>query len=109
MSLNRSEQMLYDYVQGKKEERQHLQNKVQAIVSQYQDAHDAAMRIDAELWRYFLERSEVAQPFMDAARAHGTGRTSMKNLAEHLVRVWTEPPPKKRDEGVNPREGAAMP
>lgn len=107
VSLNRSEQILYDYMQGKVEERQHLQDKVRAIVSRYQDVHDAVMRIDGELWRYFLERSEVAQPFMDAARAHGLRRTSMKNLAELLVRQWTEPRPRKRDEGANPGDFGA--
>jgi hypothetical protein len=95
VSLNRSEQLLYDYVQGQTEERQHWQNKVRALVAQSPDMPGAVARLDAELWRYYLERSEVAPVFIAAARAYGLKRTSMKNLAEYLVRLWTEPRPRK--------------
>ena len=87
MSLNRSEQLLYDYVHGHKDERQHLHNKVQTIASASADVHAAVARIDAELWRYYEERSSVAPVFVAAARAHGLKRTSMKNLAELLVQA----------------------
>ena len=33
--------------------------------------------------------------FKDAARHEGLQRTSMKNLAEHLLRLWVAPRPKK--------------
>jgi len=33
--------------------------------------------------------------FVAAARAYGVKRTSMKNLAEYLVRLWTDPKPRK--------------
>lgn len=87
--------MLYDYVQGQSEERQHLQNKVRRIVGESVDIPAAVARIDAELWRYYLERSDVTPVFMAAARSNGPKRISMKNLAEYLVRVWTDPRPKK--------------
>jgi len=95
VSLNRSEQMLHDYVLGHKEERQHLQDKVRAIVAASAQSHEAVARIDAELWRYYEERSAVAPVFVAAARAYGLKRTSMKNLAEYLVRLWTDPKPRK--------------
>lgn len=95
MSLNRSEQILYDYLLRHADERQHLQNKVRAIVAQCQEAASAVSRIDSELWRYFEERSAVAPVFVAAARDYGLKRTSMKNLAEFLVRLWTEPRPRK--------------
>lgn len=95
MSLNRSEQMLYDYVQGQSDERHYWQNKVQTIVTEAVDNPLAVSRLDSELWRYYLERSEVAPVFIAAARAYGLKRTSMKNLAEYLIRLWTEPRPKK--------------
>jgi hypothetical protein len=104
MSLNRSEQLLYDYVHGHKDERQHLQHKVRAITAGSADVHSAVARIDAELWRYYEERSSVAPVFVAAARAHGLKRTSMKNLAELLVRLWTDPKTKKP---VLPEPGAA--
>jgi hypothetical protein len=95
MSLNRSEQLLYDYVQGRQEERQYWYDKVQSIVRASMELPDAVARIDADLWRYYLERSEVAPEFIAAVKAWGNKRTSMKNLAEYLVRLWTEPRPKK--------------
>jgi hypothetical protein len=96
MSLNRSEQMLYDYVLGQAEERHHWQDKVRGIVAQSAEISAAVSRIDSELWRYYLERSEVTPVFVEAARSFGLKRTSMKNLAELLVRLWTEPRPRKR-------------
>jgi hypothetical protein len=95
MSLNRSEQMLYDYVQGQIDERHYWQNKVHSIVAEAAEIPVAVSQLDAELWRYYLERSEVAPVFIAAARAYGLKRTSMKNLAEYLIRLWTEPRPKK--------------
>jgi hypothetical protein len=95
MSLNRSEQLLYDYVLGQTEEGHYWQNKVRALVAQSPEMPAAVARIDAELWRYYLERSEVTPVFIAAAKAYGLKRTSMKNLAEFLVRLWTEPKPRK--------------
>jgi hypothetical protein len=95
MSLNRSEQLLYDYIQAAPDERHYWTSKVQAIVKESADTPSSVARIDSELWRYYLERSEVAPVFVAAARAYGTKRVSLKNLAEHLVRMWTEPRPRK--------------
>jgi hypothetical protein len=91
--------MLYDYVQGQGEERQYWRDKVHSIVRELPDAAAAAARLDSELWRYYLERSEVAPVFIASARAHGLKRTSMKNLAEYLIRMWTEPRPKRPSAG----------
>jgi hypothetical protein len=99
MSLNRNEQMLYDYVLGQVDERHHWQNKVQSIVSGSAEISAAVSRIDTELWRYYLERSEVTPVFKEAARSYGLKRTSMKNLAELLVRLWTQPRQKKTAPG----------
>jgi hypothetical protein len=102
MSLNRSEQMLFDYVQGQSEERHYWQDKVQRVVAELGDMSAAVARIDTELWRYYLERSDVTPIFIAAARSHGLKRTSMKNLAEYLVRSWTEPRPRKRPPDAGP-------
>ena len=37
--------------------------------------------------------------FKDAARHEGMKRTSMKNLAELVIRLWIEPRPKKKKTG----------
>jgi hypothetical protein len=95
MSLNRREQALYDYIRSHPEERQHFQDKVRAIVAGALEAPKAIARIDFELWRYYEERSTVVPAFLEAARVFGLKRTSMKNLAEFLVRLWTDPKTRK--------------
>ena len=102
MSLNRCEQRVFDYFQNHQGERQFWQEKVQTTCRLAADTHAAAARLDGELWRYYIERSAVAEPFKEAARLEGLQRTSMKNLAELLLRLWTEPKPKQKP----PREVA---
>ncbi len=96
MSLNSTEQMVFDYVQSHPEERHYWMEKVRSTLRQADDEHLAAARLDVELWRYVEERSAVASPFREQAHRHGLRRTSMKNLAEYLLRLWTPPRPKKR-------------
>ena len=95
MSLNRCEQRVFDYLQIHREERQFWEEKVRGAAKVTVDSHAAAARLDADLWRYYEERSAVAAPFKEAARLEGLKRTSMKNLAELLLRLLTEPRPKK--------------
>jgi hypothetical protein len=99
VSLNRCEQTLFDYVRRHSEERQYLEGKVRAMVSGSPDASTAVARIDSELWRYYEERSAVIPAFNEVLGAAGPRRTSMKNLAELLVRLWTEPKPKSTVSG----------
>jgi hypothetical protein len=94
MSLNRSEQLIFDYLQRHVEERQYWQEKVRAEARQSPDDHVAAARLQADLWRYFVERSAVVEPFREFAQREGLQRTSMRNLAEHLIRLWVAPRPK---------------
>jgi hypothetical protein len=96
MSLNRCEQILFDYVKGHPEERQYLQDKVRAIVSASSEVPTAVARIDYELWRYYEERSAVLPAFNAVLGNSGPRRTSMRNLAELLVRLWTEAQPRKK-------------
>jgi len=103
MSLNRFEQRVFDYLQGHRDERQFWQEKVRSIVKSLNDDHAAAARLDGEFWRYYVERSGVVPVFKDAARHEGMKRTSMKNLAELVIRLWVEPRPKtkKPDAGAD--------
>ena len=96
MSLNRSEQRVFDYLQSHAEERQFWQDKVRVAAKNVENDHVAAVRLEAELWRYYVERSAVAAPFKEVARVEGLARTSMKNLGELLLRLWVEPRPKKK-------------
>lgn len=101
MSLNRYEQRVFDYWQGHRDERQFWQDKVRAVAKSSVDDHAAAARLEGELWRYYEERSVAAALFREAARHEGLQRTSMKNLAELVLRLWVEPRPKKK-----PTEGS---
>ena len=94
MSLNRTEQLVYDYLHAQPDERRHWEGVVKREVAGAGDQHAAAFVIERELWRYYLERSEVAEPFRGVARREGTPRMSMRNLAELLLRLWAPPPPK---------------
>jgi hypothetical protein len=96
MSLNRSEQRVFDYLQSHQDERHHWQGKFQRLAKDVGDERFAIERLENELWRYYTERSAVASPFKEAAAVEGLQRTSMKNLAELLMRLWTEPRPKKK-------------
>lgn len=95
MSLNRCEQRIFDYLQRHPYERQYWQEKFQHFAKKTANEHLAVDSVEIELWRYYLERSAVVPEFVDAARHEGLQRTSMKNLAELLFRLWTEPRPKK--------------
>jgi hypothetical protein len=95
MSLNRSEQRVFDYLHSHPEERHYWVSKVQTVCRTRENDHAAAVALEAELWRYYEERSAVASPFKEAAKVEGVKRTSMRNLAELLVRLWVEPRPKK--------------
>ncbi len=96
MSLNRCEQQVFDYLEGHPEERHHWQVKFQAVAKAAGDDHVAVARLEPELWHYYEERSAVASPFKETVQREGLHRTSMKNLAELLIRLWTEPRPKKK-------------
>lgn len=100
MSLNRYEQRVFDYLQGHPEERHHWQQKFRTVSKDVGDDHIAAMRLENELWRYYEERSAIVPVFKDAARHEGLARISLRNLAELLLRLWTEPRPKKKTADV---------
>jgi hypothetical protein len=95
MSLNRSEQRVFDYLQSHQDERHYWQGKFQRLAKATGDERLAIEQVELDLWRYYQERSLVASPFKEAVEVEGLRRTSMKNLAELLMRLWTEPRPKK--------------
>lgn len=96
MSLNRCEQRVFDYLQTHRDERHYWQGKFQRLAKAAADERIAIEQLEPELWRYYEERSAVASPFKEAAAIEGLHRTSMKNLAELLMRLWIEPLPRKK-------------
>jgi hypothetical protein len=105
MSLNRQEQMLYDYLQAQPDERRHWEGVVRREAARAADPHAAAFSLEAELWRYYLERADATEPFRGAVRREGAARTSLRNLAELLLRLWA-PPPARAKTGPGPLPSA---
>jgi hypothetical protein len=91
MSLNRVEQFLFDYLQSHREEGQHWREKVLSHTRSVADHHEAAQRLEFDLWSYYCERARSSRDFLGHP-AQDLRRTSMKNLADHLVRLWAPPP-----------------
>ena len=96
MSLNRCEQVFYDYLAGQKEERQFWTEKVRRVSASGDVSAYTVDGLERDLWSAFLERSRMVRPLGDWVRANGASRTSMKNLAEYLIRVWGEPQNKRQ-------------
>ena len=99
MSLNRSEQLVCDYVEDHPEEKRFWMEKVRSIAHAERDDHAAAVSVAEELWRYFEERAGVVASFQELARGGGLRPTNMRNLAEYWLRLWIDPRPKKRSSG----------
>lgn len=101
MSLNRNEQMVYDYLHSQPEERRHWEGVVKREAARAgEDLHSAAFSLEGDLWRYYVERAGVVEPFRGTARREGLARTSMRNLAELLLRQWAPPPAKPKGRGA---------
>jgi len=102
VSLNSSEQRVFDYLQAQPDEGRFWREKVRVIAAQPEGVEVIAARLERELWRYYEERSSSVSPFREAAQREGRTRTSMRNLAELLLRLWTEPRPKRKPGGDDP-------
>lgn len=96
MSLNRSEQMVCDYVAGNPEELRFWQDKVRAAATGASDLHAAAIELAEALWSYYEERAGVVPAFQEAFRRDGGRRVSLRNLAEYWLHLWVEPKSKRR-------------
>jgi NurA-like 5'-3' nuclease len=95
VSLNRSEQQLFEYIEANLEERHFWEYKVRAFDAKFSDRSETARQIERELWRYFVERSTVVPRFKEIAAREGVRRVSLQNLSEYLMRRWLAPRPKR--------------
>lgn len=95
MSLNRYEQLLYDYIESLPEERRYWLERVVEVAETNRRREAAALALNGELWDYFEERSRHEPEFADVVGA-GAGKVSMLNLSEYLLRMWTAGKAKKR-------------
>jgi hypothetical protein len=96
MSLNRCEQIFYDYLSQRAEERQYWQEKVQRILARDGLNHYTIMALEREIWSGFAERSQVVPVLRQWVAAEGNARTSMRNLAEYMIRLWSPLVPGKK-------------
>jgi hypothetical protein len=92
VSLNRVEQQLYDYLQKQPAERQYWTVKVREAAVFFSDRYLAAEKLASELWRYFEERAATVPTLRAGLEAGPLRRTSMRNLAEYLLRLWANEP-----------------
>lgn len=87
MSLNRYEQLLYDYIESLPEERRFWQDRVVEVAETNRRRETSALLLNSELWEYFEERSRHEPAFSDVVGG-GLGKLSMLNLSEYLLRMW---------------------
>ena len=95
MSLNRYEQLLFDYLESHPDEKRFWESRV-LDVSRNGDRREAqVLELNRILWEYFEERARFETEFEAATSFDGSGKISMLNLSEYLLRMWA-PLPKKR-------------
>jgi hypothetical protein len=100
MSLNRIEQMLFDYLQRHAEERHFWQAKVRELMQKTESDFVAAADLADELWIYYNERCRVVPLFHEVSSREGLRQISLRNLAEHLMRVWGPIRPANRSKRI---------
>ncbi len=105
MSLNRTEQMIHDYLHTRPEELRHWRDRVCREAKLAADPHAAAASLERALWAYYEERAGVAEPFRSTALREGLRRVSLRNLAELLVRLWAPVPVRPKSAGSGERFG----
>jgi len=88
MSLNRIEQMLFDYLQRHTEERHFWQAKVRELMQKTESDFVVAADMADRLRIYYEERSRAVPSLHELASQEGLRRISLRNLAEHMMRIW---------------------
>lgn len=87
MSLNRYEQLLYDYIGSWPEEERFWRDRVLEIANGNSRRESAALSLNAELWDYFEERARHETELQQVVSV-SRSKLSMLNLAEYLLRMW---------------------
>ncbi len=93
MSLNRTEQALFDYWSRQPDEMSYWKMKVSETLKT-QGAGTPAARLERELRSYLVERSEHVFALRSLA-GPDAAKIRLINLAEYLMRLWG-PLPKSR-------------
>jgi len=98
MSLNRCEQAIFDYWERQVDEKRHWRAKVEEATRLPRSPDETVRGLERELRAYLEERSAHV-PQLWEAKGGSTGRPSLLNLAEYLVRLWGPVPKPKRTTG----------
>lgn len=101
MSLNRDEDLLLRYLHDHPDEERFWRARVLEIDRAATELPARTASLERELRAYAAERSRAEASLQ---RAFGTGPVSVRNLAEHLFRVWA--PPRAKARRSPPREEA---
>lgn len=88
MSLNRYEQMLFNYVDSNPDERVYWRSRVTELANSKRRREEAVLNLNQMLWEYFEERARFESPFREVAIHEGLQRISMLNLSERLLALW---------------------
>ena len=87
MSLNRYEQLLYNYLESHDDEKRFWMAHVLEISRRGGRRENQVLDLNAQLWEYFEERSRFESPFREVVIHEGDRKISMINLSEHLLRI----------------------
>lgn len=90
VSLNRCEETLLRYVTDRPDERRFWQARVLECDRGGGPLESRVAGLDRQLRDYAAERGRADPALQDAL---GNGQVSMRNLAEHLLGLWTPPRP----------------
>lgn len=93
VSLNRCEEALLRYVRDRPDEKRFWSARVLAVDGAGGALEGRVAGLDRELRDYAAERGRADAALLDT---FGGGRVSMRNLAEHLLFLWTPPKPQPK-------------
>jgi hypothetical protein len=96
VSLNRIEQIVFDYWSSHPEERRHWQTKALEFSRRPSATGEVARELERELKDYVAERCAHV-PALRSAQPPGAMPTRLLNLSEHILRLWGAPKAKKTD------------
>jgi len=93
VSLNRCEEALLRYVGERPDEKRFWTARVLEVDRAGGALETRVAGLDRQLRDYAAERGRADAALADVL---GAGRVSMRNLAEHLLHLWTPPKPQAK-------------
>lgn len=95
MSLNRYEQLLFDYIESNDDEKRFWVFRVLETLSSGGRSEELVLDLNSQLWDYFEERARFEPVFRDLKFHEGERKISMLNLSEYILKIWAPLPMKK--------------